>query len=183
MQAIAPKLEEAEIARARRNPTESLDAYDNLLRGLAVGTRCATKSPISSRRTSTGLCGGRGNVPGVEARFSARPHPRFRSSASDVKPCVLAHRAYLPFRQTYVRLRTRALRHGRVFDANLSQIESASTQPETPTLSVSIRALPKPVMGCTLAISQWTLPMAQETRPMTQEARLMATTPSLSKDL
>jgi tetratricopeptide (TPR) repeat protein len=32
-------LEEAEIARARRNPTESLDAYNNLLRGLAVGTR------------------------------------------------------------------------------------------------------------------------------------------------
>ena len=47
MQAIAPKLEEAEIARTRRYPTESLDAYDNLLRGLAVGTRCATKSPPS----------------------------------------------------------------------------------------------------------------------------------------
>jgi len=33
--AIAPKLEQAEMARARRRPTESLDAYDNYLRGLA----------------------------------------------------------------------------------------------------------------------------------------------------
>jgi TolB-like protein len=34
--AIAPKLEQAEIERARRKPTESLDAYDNYLRGLAT---------------------------------------------------------------------------------------------------------------------------------------------------
>jgi len=33
--AIAPKLEQAEIERARRKPTESLDAYDFYLRGLA----------------------------------------------------------------------------------------------------------------------------------------------------
>src|SRR5262249_50008922 len=33
--AIAPKLEQAEIARAKRKPTESLDAYDYYLRGLA----------------------------------------------------------------------------------------------------------------------------------------------------
>ena len=33
--AIAPRLEQAEIERARRKPTESLDAYDLLLRGLA----------------------------------------------------------------------------------------------------------------------------------------------------
>jgi len=32
---IAPKLEQAEIERARRKPTERLDAYDNYLRGLA----------------------------------------------------------------------------------------------------------------------------------------------------
>jgi TolB-like protein len=32
---IAPKLEEAEIQRAKRKPTESLDAYDHYLRGLA----------------------------------------------------------------------------------------------------------------------------------------------------
>jgi TolB-like protein/DNA-binding winged helix-turn-helix (wHTH) protein/Tfp pilus assembly protein PilF len=33
--AIAPRLQQAEIERARRKPTESLDAYDLLLRGLA----------------------------------------------------------------------------------------------------------------------------------------------------
>jgi TolB-like protein len=34
--AIAPKLEEAEIERSRRKPTESLDAYDYYLRGMAA---------------------------------------------------------------------------------------------------------------------------------------------------
>jgi tetratricopeptide (TPR) repeat protein len=34
--AIAPRLEQAEIERARRNPTERLDAYDYYLRGMAV---------------------------------------------------------------------------------------------------------------------------------------------------
>src|SRR4051794_36922333 len=34
--AIAPKLEQAEIDRSRRKPTESLDAYDYYLRGLAA---------------------------------------------------------------------------------------------------------------------------------------------------
>jgi adenylate cyclase len=33
--AIAPRLEQAEIVRAKRKPTESLDAYDYFLRGLA----------------------------------------------------------------------------------------------------------------------------------------------------
>jgi TolB-like protein len=33
--AIAPKLEQAEIERARRKPTDSLDAYDYYLRGMA----------------------------------------------------------------------------------------------------------------------------------------------------
>ena len=33
--AIAPKLEQAEITRAKRKPTASLDAYDNYLRGVA----------------------------------------------------------------------------------------------------------------------------------------------------
>src|SRR6516162_4982603 len=32
---IAPKLEQAEIERAKRKPTQNLDAYDNFLRGLA----------------------------------------------------------------------------------------------------------------------------------------------------
>jgi TolB-like protein len=34
--AIAPKLEQVEIDRARRKPTESLDAYDYYLRGIAI---------------------------------------------------------------------------------------------------------------------------------------------------
>jgi TolB-like protein/class 3 adenylate cyclase len=34
--AIAPKLEQAEIERAKRKPTESLDAYDHYLRGMAA---------------------------------------------------------------------------------------------------------------------------------------------------
>ena len=42
--AIAPKLEQAEIERAKRKPTESLDAYDYFLRGMASvrqGTRAS----------------------------------------------------------------------------------------------------------------------------------------------
>jgi hypothetical protein len=34
--AIAPKLEQAEIERTRRKPTENLDAYDYFLRGMAA---------------------------------------------------------------------------------------------------------------------------------------------------
>jgi hypothetical protein len=34
--AIAPKVEQAEIERAKRKPTESLDAYDYYLRGMAA---------------------------------------------------------------------------------------------------------------------------------------------------
>ena len=37
--AIIPKLEQAEIERANRKPTESLDAYDCYLRGMAVARR------------------------------------------------------------------------------------------------------------------------------------------------
>jgi TolB-like protein len=33
---MAPRLEQAEIVRAKRKPTESLDAYDNYLRGIAA---------------------------------------------------------------------------------------------------------------------------------------------------
>ena len=36
MAAISPQLEKAEIARAKRKPTESLDAYDTYLRGMAA---------------------------------------------------------------------------------------------------------------------------------------------------
>jgi adenylate cyclase len=40
--AITPRVEEAEIERAKRKPTESLDAYDYYLRGLAVHDRTVT---------------------------------------------------------------------------------------------------------------------------------------------
>ena len=39
--AITPKLEKAEIERAKRKPTESLDAYDYYLRGMAIVNRVA----------------------------------------------------------------------------------------------------------------------------------------------
>jgi len=42
--AIAPKLEEAEIERAKRKPTESLDAYDYSLRGMAALYRWTSES-------------------------------------------------------------------------------------------------------------------------------------------
>jgi TolB-like protein len=47
--AIAPTLESAEIERAKRKPTESLDAYDYFLRGMAAfrpGTRNATDNAV-----------------------------------------------------------------------------------------------------------------------------------------
>jgi TolB-like protein/class 3 adenylate cyclase len=47
--AIAPKLEQAEIERAKRKPTESLDAYDYYLRGIAsvnLGTRDANAEAL-----------------------------------------------------------------------------------------------------------------------------------------
>ena len=42
--ALGPKLEQAEIERARRKPTESLDAYDYFLRGLAVVHRISREA-------------------------------------------------------------------------------------------------------------------------------------------
>jgi TolB-like protein/DNA-binding winged helix-turn-helix (wHTH) protein/tetratricopeptide (TPR) repeat protein len=44
--AIAPQLERAEIERARRKPTESLDAYDYYLRGMAR-LHCGTREAIN----------------------------------------------------------------------------------------------------------------------------------------
>ena len=49
--AIAPQLERAEIERAKRKPTESLDAYDYYLRGMAKlhnGTREAIEAALPS---------------------------------------------------------------------------------------------------------------------------------------
>lgn len=45
---IAPKLELAEIDRARRKPTESLDAYDCYLRGLAAFHRFSPKDNVEA---------------------------------------------------------------------------------------------------------------------------------------
>ena len=42
--AIGPKLEQAEIERAKRKPTESLDAYDYFLRGMASVHRWTRES-------------------------------------------------------------------------------------------------------------------------------------------
>jgi TolB-like protein len=44
--AIAPKLEQAEIERAQRKPTESLDAYDHYLRGMAYLYQLTNKEAI-----------------------------------------------------------------------------------------------------------------------------------------
>jgi adenylate cyclase len=44
--AVAPKLEQAEIDRATRKPTESLDAYDYFLRGMA-GVHRSTKEAVN----------------------------------------------------------------------------------------------------------------------------------------
>jgi adenylate cyclase len=35
---MAPKLEQAEIERAKRKPTERPDAYDHYLRGISVAS-------------------------------------------------------------------------------------------------------------------------------------------------
>ena len=48
--AIAPKLEQAEIERAMRKPTESLDAYDCFLRGLAHYHLFTRDSLLEARR-------------------------------------------------------------------------------------------------------------------------------------
>jgi TolB-like protein len=50
--AIAPKLQREEIKRARRKPTENLDAYDYYLRGLAKA-RWWTKDTRTERRSSS----------------------------------------------------------------------------------------------------------------------------------
>ena len=42
--AIIPRVEQAEIERARRKPTNSLDAYDHYLRGLAIANRIAREA-------------------------------------------------------------------------------------------------------------------------------------------
>ena len=56
--AIAPQLERAEIQRAERKPTESLDAYDHFLRGMArfhAGTREGLDQALSCFRKAIEL--------------------------------------------------------------------------------------------------------------------------------
>lgn len=56
--AIAPQLEKAEIERAKRKPTQSLDAYDHYLRGTAnlhKGTRQAIDDALASFGTALQL--------------------------------------------------------------------------------------------------------------------------------
>src|SRR5262245_4289550 len=48
--AIAPKLEQAEIERAQRKPTESLDAYDHFLRGMACVHRWTREANAEALR-------------------------------------------------------------------------------------------------------------------------------------
>ena len=48
--AIAPKLEQVEIERAARKPTESLDAYDHFLRGMASLHQWTRESSDEARR-------------------------------------------------------------------------------------------------------------------------------------
>jgi TolB-like protein/class 3 adenylate cyclase len=48
--AIAPKLEQVEIERAARKPTESLDAYDHFLRGMASLHQWSRESSDEARR-------------------------------------------------------------------------------------------------------------------------------------
>jgi len=56
--AIAPKLEQAEIERSKRKPTESLDAYDYFLRGVAAvhhGTQAANNEALQHFRRAIEL--------------------------------------------------------------------------------------------------------------------------------
>src|SRR5262249_19372787 len=48
--AIIPRVEEAEIERARRKPTDSLDAYDHYLRGLAIANRITREASDEALR-------------------------------------------------------------------------------------------------------------------------------------
>jgi len=48
--AIAPKLEQAEIERAKRKPTENLDSYDYFLRGIASTHRMSKESTSEALR-------------------------------------------------------------------------------------------------------------------------------------
>jgi len=69
--AIAPKLEQAEIERAERKPTESLDAYDHFLRGMACvhqWTKQANNEALQHFRRAIELDPGYASAYGMAAR-------------------------------------------------------------------------------------------------------------------
>ena len=69
--AIAPRLEQAEIERAKRKPTENLDAYDYYLRGMAnvyLWTRESNDEAISAFKRATELDPGFASAYGMAAR-------------------------------------------------------------------------------------------------------------------
>src|SRR5262245_37697724 len=73
--AIAPKVEQAEIERAKRKPTESLDAYDYYLRGMAAlhqWTRAASNEALSLFDTATRLDPDFASAYGMAARCYAQ---------------------------------------------------------------------------------------------------------------
>jgi TolB-like protein/predicted Zn-dependent protease len=74
--AIAPKLEQAEIERAKRKPTESLDAYDHYLRGVACvhqWTKAASDEALRHFHRAIDLDPGYASAYGMAARcYSAR---------------------------------------------------------------------------------------------------------------
>ena len=76
--AIAPKLEQAEIERAKRKPTESLDAYDYFLRGMAAfhqwtaRTSTTRRCRCSTRRSNSTLT----SLPPMAWRHVAIPNAR-----------------------------------------------------------------------------------------------------------
>jgi TolB-like protein len=73
--AIAPKLEQAEIERSKRKPTESLDAYDCYLRGLAAlhrFTKEASNEALAHFRRATELDSNYAAAFGMAARCYAQ---------------------------------------------------------------------------------------------------------------
>ncbi|HUL09475.1 MAG TPA: adenylate/guanylate cyclase domain-containing protein [Candidatus Acidoferrum sp.] len=71
---IAPRLQQAEIERAKRKPTESLDAYDNFLRGMAeyhLWTRAGQEEALSYFRRAIELDPNFASAYGMAARCYA----------------------------------------------------------------------------------------------------------------
>jgi TolB-like protein/Tfp pilus assembly protein PilF len=69
--AIAPRVEQAEIERAKRKPTESLDAYDYYLRGMAnhhLWTREGTEEAVSAFKRAIELDPNFASAYGMAAR-------------------------------------------------------------------------------------------------------------------